>query len=315
MQYIFVLTLKAENSNLQIDDGTVGDWRYSWAGNQIIAITQGSNTVNQNRSSTFDELITARKLGLLVDTLSFCSDLTVSTKIEYVLYKVHPSNKVGIKNPSLSFSTLFSQVRSQKILHRGESSDDCPVRINMGVSHSFNSEKLELTKYLLKFFARIRFINTKLKLLNYWRRGFDLYELPYKEESFLACFKILEYFKGCYQKGNNKLIDKRIKLVKAKTKKDALRIGGGVNLLNVDKFLVRLLGDAIVVRNRYDIAHMRIRPLPNSRNEALYFTYYDQIWDLNDDLLELTRFFILKYYGVTGIGLKSDGGLLRLYLT
>lgn len=314
MQYIFVLTLKAENSNLQINDEAVGGWRYSWINNQITAITQGSAAVNQNLSSSFNELETAGKLGLLVDTLSFCSDLTISIKINYLLYGVPPINKINLKNPQISFSTLLSQVKSRQLLHRGDGSDEWPVRIQTGTSHTFNSEKIKLTEYLLKSFGKIRFTNTKFKLLNYWRRGFDLNELTYWDESFLACFKILEYFEGCYSKGNNKSIDKRIKLVKTKTKKRALKIGGGANLLKVDNFLVKLLSDSITARNRYDIAHMRIRPLPQSRDGALYFTYYDQIWDLHDDLLELTRLFIIKHFKISGVGLKADGGLLKLYL-
>ena len=219
-----------------------------------------------------------------------------------------------MKNAILTFSDVLSQVLSYKHLQHGSSSDDWPIRIQSNTSHTFNNEKLELTKYLLDSLSTIKYQNTRLKLINYWRRSFDLNGLTYWDESFLACFKILEYFEGLYKKGNNKLVDKRIKLVKTKTKKRALKIGGGVNLSKVDNFLVQLLSDSIIARNRFDIAHMRIRPLPNSRDGALYFTYYDSIWDLHDDLLELTRFFILKYFSIPGVGLKVDGGLLQLHL-
>ena len=314
MKYVFIVKIKSGNSNIQIEDGIIGDWRYSWTNNQIVAITSGSNKVNSGISTPFNELETPSKLGLLVDVLSFCSDLAVSAKIDYDLYEVNTQNRIQLKNAILTFSDVLSQVLSYKHLQHGSSSDDWPIRIQSNTSHTFNNEKLELTKYLLDSLSTIKYQNTRLKLINYWRRSFDLNGLTYWDESFLACFKILEYFEGLYKKGNNKLVDKRIKLVKTKTKKRALKIGGGVNLSKVDNFLVQLLSDSIIARNRFDIAHMRIRPLPNSRDGALYFTYYDSIWDLHYDLLELTRFFILKYFSIPGVGLKVDGGLLQLHL-
>src|ERR1035437_8817252 len=312
MQYIFVLRIEAEKSNLNIEDESLGDWRYAWNNNLITAITYGSSHVRKNLGATFEELQTPHKLGLLVDALTFCSDLCVSVKIDYDLFELPQG--INIKDASRSFATILNEVIRNKKVENGSSTDEWPIRINPGISHTFSVENLEIIKLLLNSLSKVNLINTKIKLLSYWRRGFDLKELMYFDESFLACFKILEFFEKQYQKGNNKLIGKRIKLVKTGSRKKALKIGGGVNLVVVDNFLVKILSDTINVRNNFDIAHMRIKPLPQERNGALYFTYYDQIWDLHDELLELTRFFILKYFVIKGVGLKGDGGLLKLYL-
>ena len=312
MQYIFILRIEAEKSNLSIEDKTLGNWRYSWNNNIITAITYGSSAVRRNLGATFEELETPQKLGLLVDALTFCSDLCISAKINYDLFEL--TSGINIEDTSRTFAATLSEIIKNKKVENGSSTDEWPIRINPGTSNTFSTEKIEIVKFLLDAFSKVNFVNTKIKLLSYWRRGFDLNELTYWDESFLACFKILEFFEKQYCRGKNKLIDKRIKLVKTGNRKKALKIGGGVNLPVVDNFLVKLLSDAINVRNNFDIAHMRIRPLPQERNGALYFTYYDQIWDLHDDLLELTRFFILKYFGVKGVGLKGDGGLLKPYL-
>lgn len=312
MQYIFVLKIEAEKSNFSIEDKILGDWRYSWNNNVITAITYGDRTVRKNLGATFEKLETPQKLGLLVDALTFCSDLCISAKIDYDLFEL--ASGINIKDVSQTFAVILSKIIKNKKVENGSSTDEWPIRINPGMSNTFSNEKIEIVRFLLDSFSKVNFVNTKIKLLSYWRRGFDLNELMYQDESFLACFKILEFFEKQYSRGKNKLIDKRIKLVKTGSRKKALKMGGGVSLSVVDNFLVKLLSDAINVRNNFDIAHMRIRPLPQERNGALYFTYYDQIWDLHDDLLELTRFFILKYFCVKGVGLKEDGGLLKLCL-
>ena len=314
MKYAFVLKIKTSNCNIQIDDKILSDWRYSWKNNQITALTFGNSRVVTGGSAPFEELETPSKLGLLVDVLSFCTDLVISTKIDYDLYEVNSRHDIYVTNKTITFSELLRQILSTKHLHHGSSLDEWPVRIQSNTSNPLNPEKLELGNYLLDSLSTKKFHKTQLKLLNYWRRSFDLNELTYWDESFLACFKILEYFENLYVRGKNKIIDKRIKLVKTKAKKRALRIGSGANLSKVSNFWVQLLSDAITARNRFDIAHMRMRPLPKSRDGALYFTYYDSIWDLHDDLLELTRFCILKYLGVPNIGLRGDGGLLQLFL-
>lgn len=312
MNYIFEVKLKAENSNFSLEDGILENWRYSWRNNEITALIYGSQRVRENISSPFDELETYNKLGLLIDVLSFSSELPISANIDYRLYEVNPSNKINLKDTSQAWITILQSVRRQKHLEHVDSGDDWPIRIDSHTTHNFNDKQIELIRYLLNFFSKIKFSNTAIKLLNYWRRGFDLDTLNYWDESFLVFFKILEYFEKQYNPGSDFSLDKRIKLVRTKIKKKALKIAGGAKASKVDKYLVRLLTDCISARNRFDIAHMRIKPLPRNREGAFYFTYYYNIWDLHDDIKELTRLFILKYLGVRGISLKSDGGLLIL---
>lgn len=312
MNYFFELNLDVEPNNIVIPDGYLGDWRYLWSGSKISALTVGGRSVNKEIHSTFEELESPRKLGYLVDVLCFCSDLTISSKIAYVLFGSTKIRKADVMDREKDFLYASRLTRSQKALHRGSSSDEWPVRVKPKTSHTYNPQKLKLVDDLLVDFSNIKANTTGLKLLNYWRRGFDLENLWYWDESFLAFFKILEYFASRYKKSMSPQIDQKIGSVSDKSSKKALKMIGGAGYSKADKFLTRVLSEAVVMRNRFDIAHMRIRPLPEQRQAALYFTYYDDMWDLHDHLKEIARIFIMRFLGIKGYVLKADGGLLAL---
>ena len=291
MDYLFEIRTIAENSNFSIDDCILCDWRFSWHNNTITSFIKGDSSVRNKKdiSSSFDYLETPNKLGFLVDVLSFCTVLSISCKMDYQLYEAKPQEKIYLLDKNLTWPQLSEKVRSLKLIEHGDSSDDWPVRINPNVSYTLKKEQLDFIRFLLTSFSKIKIGNNSIKLLNYWRRGFDLDQLDYWDESFLVFFKILEYFEKIYRPKKDKSLDKGIKLLTNKTERRAFRMAGGAMVLKPSKYLIRLLSDCIEVRNRFDIAHMRIKPLPKNREGSLYFTYYFNIWDLHDHIKEITR--------------------------
>lgn len=148
--------------------------------------------------------------------------------------------------------------------------------------------------------------------MNYWRRGFDLGNLTYEDESFLAFYKILEYFESKYEPSMTQQAE-IIRQEKSKTKRKAMRIAVASGVKKpLEKRKIELLMDCIHIRNTFDIAHMRIKPLPESREGALYFTYIEGVWDTHDHIKELSRLFILRLIGIKELELHVDGGLYRL---
>ncbi|WKZ25782.1 MAG: hypothetical protein QY322_00490 [bacterium] len=313
-RYIFEVNIKVEQSNFCIEDSTINDWRFFWTNDNVCAIISATKLFSGNGQMTdgFEYLNTPDKLGLLIDCISFITDLPVSCKVDFRLFRVDDNNKINILDLTTPFTKLLQQARSNKLLQHGSSVDEWPIRVSPGISHNFRSKDISFIRHLFVLISKIRIKNTSIKLLNYWRKGFDLDVLNYWDESFLVFFKILEYFDKRYQPNNNLYIDNKIMKAKSEISKKALRIAGGAESTKPSKYLIKLISDFIEIRNNSDIAHMRIKPLPKDRNGAFYFTSYLNIWDTHDDIKELARLFVYKQLGIKGLQLRNDGGLFKL---
>ena len=57
--------------------------------------------------------------------------------------------------------------------------------------------RLNEIEKMITLFDNCNITTTDKKLLNYWRKGVDLDQIGYLEESYLAFFKIVEYFFKC----------------------------------------------------------------------------------------------------------------------
>lgn len=310
MKYIVFANLDAENSDYEFIDIRIRGWRFSWRNNKILALTKVTK-LDRQMGDVFQHLESYDQLGLLVDILMLASDITVSADSNYRLYQADENTFKELYNPNIGFDVLIQRVHRLRADHSGSNAgEEWPVRIHKNTTHTIKPEKKELALHIFQQLSATSIVQTNMKLVNYWRRGYDLENLSYYDEAFLAFYKILEYF------GKKPLTEKsaveRVKKEKVGIRRKALRIAYGGGIENPDKFLIDMISDFIGIRNNFDVAHMRIRPVPENRDGALYFTYYLSAWGEYSDIQELSRFFILKHMGVKDIELYSDGGLLHL---
>lgn len=52
--------------------------------------------------------------------------------------------------------------------------------------------------------------------------------------------------------------------------------------------------------------------MPDEQDGSLYYIYFYKHWDVHNDLKQISRFFILKFFGFKDFYLKEDGGLLHI---
>ena len=310
--HLVEIHLKTTKSNINIGEGKIMNWIFSWINNQVTAFSilkyEGdiaedifSLIVNTNRLN----------LGLLIDALSMIvnveinKSIAISTQIEALVFEINkPSNKVD------KIVDVLSLKRGAKLLiNAGEIGEEKPKRIDDGLTITLSKDQLNLIDVLLKKFEpKNKYLVSDYKLMNYWRRGVDLDNLTLWDESYLAFYKILEYFE---KKSNvkNSVIPTKFN---TKSLKSAYRIAKGGGLRRITNKQFEMLSDFVILRNNWDIAHTRINVLPNERESALYFTYYSNMWDYNSHISEITRLMILKHLGINKFQLVVEGGLYTL---
>lgn len=309
--HVIVVTLKTTKSNISIPEGKIGHWYFNWQNNLVTAYAltayQG-NTI----SDPFDLIANTDKLniGLLIDALSMCVNLDVntsiaiSTEINTKVYKLQHTTRVKTINDIIQL--LSSAIVICNFGHIGE---EKPKRIDESLTVTLVEERLKVMDFMLACFKqKISFTDVEMKLMNYWRRGVDLDNLTFWDESFLAFYKILEYFE---KKANIKA--KAIPTqYKTRTMKSAYRIAQGTGLTKLTRRQLELLGNFIYLRNHWDIAHTKTSSLPKERESALYYTYHLGMWNYQSHACQLTRLMILKQLGFNNFQLKNDGGLYKL---
>lgn len=311
MQYILKQTLKSNNSNINIDSATVSNWCFSWINNNITAYSLIK--AKGNDRPLVHELLedtSSLNLGLLVDVLAFVTnvgvntDITISLQIDYLLYEVS-----GVSSTPQRVSDYEKLISAGKRVEHGQGDKEWPVRTDFAITTNLSVEELSLTDYLLEELSKKKkFTNSELKLLNYWRRGVDLENLTYWDESFLAFFKILEYFEKKSNIPNSKIPAK----YKTDREKAAYRMSQGAGVQKINNGNLKLLMEFIDIRNNWDIAHTRVKYLPKNLDGGFYFTYYDNMWDTHHHLKDIARLFILSTLGIKNMELVVDGGLFKL---
>lgn len=298
MYDLIVVKLSVESSNFSMTETRLKDWIYCWSDNVITAVTLIKRTERGREGFIVHEYLEdSHKLGLLVDVLTIASELMVSAQTNYRVYEGESSLTRKLLTATELDSSIWQEIARRPLIEQGSDANEYPVRINPNVSHNFHQEATDLITYILKNINPRKLLATNLKLLNYWRRGFDLDEFQYKDESFLDYYKVLEYFKnrGRGASAGEKILD-------------------GAESTQRDQTLIEFLNDVNDMRNNFDIAHVRIRPLPRERTGALNFAYMPGWWDYHHDLQAFARLTVLKRLGVEQLVLISDGGLLHLEL-
>lgn len=297
---VILQTLRTAKSNMIIHDFRVGGWRGQWKDNNIVALHKYKHDKN-NLGGVHKYLDQEYILGYLVDVATIASDIIISTKNQYYLYEADKSLQRNLYDPSSDIDNVLAQARGAKVVEDGRSEEDFPVRINEKWSENYHANWIALTAHILSSFGektlKDRRAMVGAKLLNYWRRGFDLKNFAYDEESFLAHYKILEYFE---KRGTGASFGERV-------------ITGAGITKDLSEYY-SLLGDFQAIRNNLDVAHTRVSKIPAERNPGLYFGYISGVWDYHDDLQEISRLLLLNFLGVPNLMLVSRGGLLQLQL-
>jgi hypothetical protein len=310
MQYIVKLTLKVNNSNFHVDDAAIRNWAFHWKNNVITAYSS-IWTKGNVKPQVYEMLedVSTLNLGLLVDLLTFTTNvgvntnITISLEINYVLFEVS-----GVSNPK-KISQYEELISSGKKIEQGISDKEWPVRTDFSITTNLSLEEQTLANYLLdELSKKARYTDAELKILNYWRRGVDLENLTYWDESFLSFFKILEYFKKRCNIPNAAIPAK----YKTDKEKDAYRISLGAGLAKINKGNIKLLTEFIDIRNNWDVAHTRVKYMPKSVEGGMYFTYYYNMWGTYHHLKDVARLFILSFLGIKKMQLIVDGGLFKL---
>lgn len=304
------IKLKTSKCNVVVKNGHIGNWFFDWENNLVTAYTYIFYDT-QNLGDIFEQTRMSADLALLVDVLTLATNQDVNTS---VVVSTEPSidSFVGkVTHKSKSVHDFCIEIQSLK--HQSNASclnGNDPQRIDDNSSLQFSNEAIsEINTILSRITAINKYPNAVKKLINYWRKGVDLDHLQFIDESFLSFYKIVEYVS---KKANLRDKDIPTKYHKTSSLKMAYKFSVGAKLKKTTSSHYEMLSDFIVIRNNWDIAHSKIRPLPNNNSSNLLYSYMDDAWEYHSHICQITRMILLGELGVTGLSLKNDGGLYTL---
>lgn len=307
---IIEIKLKTTNCNIAVKNGHIGMWYFNWENNMITAYTYLTYDI-QNIGDIFEKTRSTADLVLLVDILTLVVNQDVNTSVVISTEPIINSYIGNITNRSQSVDQFCAEIKGLK--HQSNTSclnSNDSYRIDSNLKLNLPEEALQCIYSLLQQVSvKNKFSNELKKLINYWRKGVDLDHLHFIDESFLAFYKIIEYIS---KKAN--IPDKGIpnEYLKTKSIKMAYKIAVGANLKKPTDKQYQMLSDFVDIRNNRDIAHTKIRPLPDNNMSGLYYSYMDDIWDYHSHICQITRMVLLREVGISGISLINDGGLYKL---
>jgi len=310
--YLIEVSLETTKSNVSIMEGKILNWIFSWHNNKITAFSISNHPFNISED-IFSLIVNTSglNLGLLIDVLSMIINVEVNKSI--AISTVISANIFEVPKPKKHIQKMVDMLNLKKsgkhLLNAGVINEEKPKRIDDSLTVNLGSDELKLIEVLLKKFElKNKYQVSDYKLLNYWRRGVDLDNLTLWDESYLAFFKILEYFENKASVKNNTIPSRFI----SKSQKSAYRIAKGSGLRRVSFSQYKMLSDFVMFRNNWDIAHTRVNMLPRERESALYFTYHLEMWDYHSHISEITRLMILKHLDIKKFKLVVEGGLYKL---
>ena len=323
MKHIIKVTLETTKSNINIPEGRIGRWFFKWENNKITAFAL-SYYKSMQISDPFELVRGTSKLnlGLLIDCLTIAANQDINTSIdittEPIINVLKPNKNAKIN--SVKNAIRFSRT-SKNICRASSMSSNL---IDESITITFSKEELGIIKMLVKNFQKVKITNSDLKLMNYWRKGVELDRLTFTDESYLAFYKIIEYFISKSSLSNSfcgKIIKQissvlPLTLIQKNIDTNALqgakRFADGANLTKFNDDNLKLISEFIHMRNNWDVAHMRMKPLPEDRSSKLYYSHIENAWDYHSHICQITRLVILKNMNFGGLMLKGDGGLLKL---
>lgn len=305
------IKLKTSICNIVIKNGHIGRWYFNWEHNLITAYTYLSYDV-KSPSDIFEQTRTTGDLALLIDVLTLVTNQDVNTSIVISTDPAIDSFTGKITNRSKSADQFSTEIKSLK--HQSNAScinGNDAQRIDNS-SLTLSNDALQIIYTLLSRLTLINKYSKELKkLINYWRKGVDLDHLQFVDESFLSFYKIVEYVS---KKANLRDKDIPAKYSRSASLKTAYKFAVGAKLKRPNKAQYQMLSDFIDIRNNWDIAHTRIRPLPDNEVGGLYYSYLNDVWDYHSHICQITRMTLLRECGLTDVALVNDGGLYKLTL-
>lgn len=304
------IRLKTSKCNIVMKNGHIGNWFYDWESNQVTAYTYISYDTH-NPGDIFEQTRISADLALLVDVLTLATNQDVNTSVVISTEPIIDSFVGNIKHISKSTEDFCLEIRT--LNHQSNASclnGNDSRRIDNNSSLQLSSEALlEINTILSRVSAVNKYSNAIKKLINYWRKGVDLDHLQFVDESFLSFYKIIEYLS---KKANLRKNDMPPKFQKTKSLMMAYRFAIAAKLVEPTNAQYEMLSDFIDIRNNWDIAHSKIRPLPSNNTSNLFYSYMDNAWEYHSHICQITRMVLLRELGVTGLSLENDGGLYTL---
>lgn len=328
MKHLIKVTLKATKSNINITEGRIQRWLFKWENNAITAYAISDYETAQI-SQPFDLVNKTNKLnlGLLIDALTIASNQDINTSIEISTEPVIDVYKTA-KAPNIkSISQVTQLLRGARKVCNASSAGGNSGEVDGSITITFSKDQLLVIQDLISRLEKAKITNVNSKLMNYWRKGVELDRLQFMDASYLSFYKIIEYFiskskltDSPYQQFIKHLLKCSPKLSKLLYKhqrrslRGAEKFAEGAKLINPQADQLELIANFIDMRNNWDIAHMRISPLPFDRSGRLYYSHIEDAWDYHSHICQITRLVILKNLGLNGLGLEEDGGLLKLII-
>ena len=303
------IKLKTNICNIEVKNGCIGRWYFSWENNLITAYTYLSYDI-KNPSDIFEQTRTTGDLALLIDVLTLVTNQDINTSVVISTDPVIDSYTGKLTNISKSTDQFLAEI----IRLKHQSNCSC---LNGNNDQRIDNSSLTLSDDALKtiymLLSRLALVNKYSKelkkLINYWRKGVDLDHLQFVDESFLSFYKIIEYISK-----KASLSDKDIptEYSSSKSLKTAYKFALGAKLKKPTEAQYTMLSEFIDIRNNWDIAHARIHPLPDNDVGGLYYSYMDVAWDYHSHICQITRMTLLRECGLTGLSLVNEGGLYTL---
>ncbi|MBP7118655.1 hypothetical protein KBA63_01085 [Candidatus Woesebacteria bacterium] len=301
--------MKTSVCNIVIKNGLIDRWYFSWENNQITAYTYLRYDV-ENPSDIFERTRITADLVLLIDVLTLITNQDVNTSIVISTDPVIDIFIGQITNKSNSVDQFSNEIKSL----RHQLNASC---LNRADEQRIESSKLQMSDEALTIIYTLLFRLTLIniyskefkKLVNYWRKGADLNHLQFIDESFLSYYKVIEYISK-----KAKLHKKNIpaKYLRTTSLTTAYKFAAGAKLKKLTQTQYQMLSEFIDIRNNWDIAHTKIRPLPKPVARGLYYSYMGDRWNYHSHICQITRITLLRECGLTGLSLINDGGLYIL---
>ncbi|MDD5396543.1 MAG: hypothetical protein PHW24_00595 [Candidatus Moranbacteria bacterium] len=305
IDYILYLKFKSSIGNFDFK-GRFQKILYAISGNSVEILYQFSKKdCSPGNIGEFEEIQKIKGVGTFLDILSLSTEIMTSCDYDGYNFKVDKElRKEFYNNKDLNLRTFLPKL-PPNLNHL--SYDAFPAVIDESSRDTHNPDTIELFRYLLECFEKYDFKDSKiLSLLNYWRKGLLLEHFGFYEESFLNFYKIIEYFTGRNSFSLSMTDDEKINILN----EVFVRKFG----INHNEGLAKIILEIMEIRNNWDVAHSKIKKTNNIENRNLFFniTVHDNIWQYNDFIKEISRFFILRHLNFTNLQLINDGGLFHL---
>ena len=310
---IYRIKLNTTKSNISVSSTKIGKWFFSSSSDGVVAYAIDEYD-KENISDPFDAVTSPERLnlGLLVDALTIATNQDINTSFVISTNPIIDVFSVSVDISKATYVDLSKLCKpANKLCNASTMGEAIPPRMNNAVTLTLPKDSLEVIDHIISFLSlKKNFRKQDLKLMNYWRKGVDLDNVGYTDESFLSFFKIIEYF---INKPNIQSATIPSNFKSSLSMQDAYRFSIGANVKSLSDDQYEMISDFVHLRNNWDIAHVNMK-LPETRERGLYYSHLGNFWSHHSDICQITRFVTLKNLGLKKMVLKPNGGLYELFL-